>query len=192
MREWLMRLVDMFRRDRLDAELAEELRHHRALATRDGERTTSDLRAREASRDQWSWPWLDQLQQDLRFALRGLRRNPGFAAAVVITLGLGIGANAVMFGVLDRIMFRPFPYLRDPKTVHKVYIESQGRNGPIFHTGYEYTRYLDLQRWTTSFSQVAAISAGATAIGTRQDTRVRRVARVSGTFFDFFVVRPAL
>ena len=73
-----------------------------------------------------------------------LRRNPGFAAAVVVTLGLGIGANAVMFGVLDRIMFRPFPYLRDPKTVHKVYIESQGRNGPVFHTGYEYTRYLDL------------------------------------------------
>jgi predicted permease len=191
-REWLMRLLDMFRRDRLDAELAEELRHHRALAARDGARTSSDLRAREAAREQWSWPWLDQLQQDLRLALRGLRRTPGFAATVIVTLGLGIGANAVMFGVLDRIMFRPFAFLRHPQSVNRVYIESQGRNGPVFHTGYEYTRFLDLQRWTTSFSQVAAISAGATAIGTGQDTRVRRVARVSGTFFNFFDARPAL
>jgi hypothetical protein len=87
MREWLMRLLDMFRRDRLDAELAEELRHHRGLATRDGERTSSDLRTREAARDQWSWPWLDQLVQDIRYAARGLRRAPGFAATVALTLG---------------------------------------------------------------------------------------------------------
>ena len=192
MREWLMRLLDMLRRDRLDAELAEELRHHRELAERDGEPTASDLRTREAAREQWSWPWLDQVQQDLRFALRGLRRNPGFAATVIVTLGLGVGANTVMFGVLDRIMFRPFPYLRDPGTVHTVHIQSQGRDGPVFHTGYEYTRFLDLQRWTTSFSQFAAYSGGATAIGTGQDTRVRRVARVSGTFFEFFDARPAL
>ncbi|HKP30107.1 MAG TPA: ABC transporter permease [Gemmatimonadales bacterium] len=190
MREWLNRLVDMFRRDRLDAELAEELRHHRALATRDGERTTSDLRTREAARDQWSWPWLDQLVQDTRYAARGLRRAPGFAATVALTLGLGIGANAMMFGVLDRLMFKPFAMLRDPATVHRVYIESEGRQGRVPHTTYEYTRYLDLQRWTTSFSQSAGIAEGRMAIGTGEAARERRVAYVNAAFWDFFEARP--
>ena len=59
--------------------------------------------------------------QDVRHALRGLRRSPGFAATVIITLALGIGANAAMFDVVDRLMFRPLAYLRDPATVHRVY-----------------------------------------------------------------------
>ena len=56
MREWLNRLLDMFRRDRLDAELAEELRHHRALAARDGGAVDSDLRTREAARERCRGP----------------------------------------------------------------------------------------------------------------------------------------
>src|SRR5688572_11794289 len=54
------------------------------------------------------------LAHDLRYALRGLRTNPGLAAVVAITLGLGIGANATMFGIVDRLLLRPPPYLRDP------------------------------------------------------------------------------
>ena len=192
MREWLNRLLDMFRRDRLDAELAEELRHHRALAARDGGAVDSDLRTREAARERWSWPWLDQLGQDLHYALRGIRRSPGFAVTVILTLALGIGANALMFGVLDRLMFRPFAMLRDPGSVNRVYLQSQGRNGPVPHSSYEYTRYLDLQRWTTSFSLSAGISLGATALGTGDAVRDRRVARVNASFFDFFDARPAL
>jgi hypothetical protein len=182
----------MFRRDRLDAELAEELRHHRALAARDGGTVDSDLRTREAARERWSWPWLDQLGQDLHYALRGIRRSPGFAATVIVTLALGIGANALMFGVLDRLMFRPFAMLRDPASVNRVYLQSQGRTGPVPHTSYEYTRDLDLQRWTTSFSESAGFSLGATALGTGDAVRDRKVARVNAGFFDFFEARPAL
>ena len=50
----------------------------------------------------------------MRYTLRGLRRSPGFTVAVVVTLGLGIGANAAMFNVIDQLMFRDYPYLRDP------------------------------------------------------------------------------
>ena len=73
-------------------------------------------------------PWLDQLQQDVRYALRGLRRSPGFTLSVVTTLGLGIGANAAMFSVIDRLMFRPHAYLRDPASVHRVYLRYTDRD----------------------------------------------------------------
>ena len=79
---------------------------------------------RERSRDFWGFPAHRALLQDVRYALRGLCRSPGFTATVIITLGLGIGANAAMFGVIDRLMFRPYPYLRDPDTVHRVYLQT--------------------------------------------------------------------
>jgi len=116
MRELFARLFDWLRRDRLDAELTEELSFHRRQLERDipgdaavaRRRMGNVTRVREEARDRWSVPWFDHLQQDVRYAFRGLRRSPGFTAAVVITLGLGIGANAAMFNVIDRLMFRPF------------------------------------------------------------------------------------
>ena len=59
--------------------------------------------------------------QDLRYTLRGLRAKPGFTTAVVVTLALGIGANAAIFGIVDRMLFRPPPMLRDADMVHRIY-----------------------------------------------------------------------
>ncbi len=58
--------------------------------------------------------------QDLKYALRGLRLKPAFAIAVIGTIGLGIGANASMFGIVDRLLFRPPNLMRDPVTAHRV------------------------------------------------------------------------
>lgn len=155
-------------------------------------RLGSETRVREAARERWSIIWLDHFQQDLRYALRGLRRSPGFAIAVILTLGLGIGANAAMFGVLDRLMFRPFPYLRDPGRVHRVYLQREDRGRTVTGFSNEYTRYLDLKRWSTTYSQIAGYSQGAMAVGTGEASRERRIARVSASFFGFFDARPAL
>src|SRR5687768_9386520 len=128
---------------------------------------------------------IDHLREDVRHAFRGIRRSPGFAAAVVITLGLGIGANVAMFGVVDRLMFRPYPYLKDPSTVHRVYFQSDIRGVTRTSGGYEYTRYVDLKKWTTSFSDFAAFAFQTTAVGTGDAAREHPVGQVSATFFDF-------
>ena len=85
----------------------------------------SIARLLDDARERWSAPTLEQVHQDVRYALRGLRRSPAFTVTVIITLGLGIGANAAMFNVVDRLMFRPRAYLRNPSTVHRIYWQWQ-------------------------------------------------------------------
>jgi hypothetical protein len=95
--------------------------------------------------------FFDQLRHDVNAAIRGLGRSLGFATAIVLTLALGIGANAAMFGIVDRLMFRPYPYLRDAATVHRVYWRTFDRGTESIRWDGEYRRYLDFQEFTTSF-----------------------------------------
>lgn len=207
MRESLMRLLDWFRRGRLDRELAEELAFHRAQLERDARAAGADPVAarraasrrlgnttavREASRERWSWPRLESLHQDVRYAMRSLRRDPGFTATVVLTLGLGIGANLAMFSVVDRLMFRPLWGLRAPEDVHRVYLQELRRGELRTRPTWEYTRYLDLRGGTSSFALTAAFSERPLAVGVGADTRERRVGAVSASYFRFFDAQPAL
>lgn len=190
-------LRDWRSRDRLDAELADELHFHQEQLARDGgsaaaRRLGNVTRLKERTRDMWSIRWLDDLMQDVRYALRGLKRSPGFTATVVLTLGLGIGANAAMFGVVDRLMFRPHANLRDPATVHRVYLRNTDRGVVRTSSTTQYARMLDLRRWTSSFSQYAGFTDRNMAIGVGDASRERRVAIVNASFFDFFDARPAL
>ena len=130
--------------------------------------------------------------QDLRYAARGLLRSKGFTATVILTLGLGLGANAAMFGVIDRLMFRPFPYLKDPGTVHRVYLRATYRGRTSTSFVFPYTRYLDLARGTSSFAAWAGATERPLAVGAGTAARELSVAGVSASFFGFFAVRPAL
>ena len=133
----------------------------------------------------------DELTQNVRLSVRGMARAPGFTAAVIITLGLGIGANAAMFGVVDRLMFRPFPYMRAPAQVHRVYLQTTARGTARTKSVFPYTTYLDLARWSSAFSDHAAFTSIPLAIGSGSDARERDVAGVSASFFGFFDTRPA-
>lgn len=124
-REFLRRVAMLVRGARFDAGIQEELEFHRAMETEANERDGMSRREaqavagrrvgnllwlREESRHQWGWGWLDRLRGDAAYALRMLRRCPGYSAAIYATLAIAIGANSLIFSVADGLVFRPFPY----------------------------------------------------------------------------------
>jgi predicted permease len=130
--------------------------------------------------------------QDLRYALRGIRVNPGVAAAVALTLGLGIGANATMFGIIDRLLLRPPAYLRSSETAHRVYLARTYGGEEHYTSNIGYRRYLEMQDGTSSLAETAAFFNAEMVFGAGDDAREERVGLVSATLWSFFGVQPAL
>ena len=135
---------------------------------------------------------LDALTQDIRYAARGLRAKPGFTAAVVATLALGIGANTAIFSIVDRLLFRPPPMLAHPGLTHRVYLASIFRGKENRRSYIQYARYVDLTKWTSSFAHIAQIRTSKLAIGTGDDAREMNVSITSASFFSFFNAPPIL
>ncbi len=136
--------------------------------------------------------FLEAFFQDIRYAARGLRSKPGFTIAVVVTLALGIGANSAMFSIVDRLLFRPPPMLHDAALTHRVYLTTTYRGKPFSSNSAQYARYLDLRKWTTSFSHMAEFTTRDIAIGVGTDAREMTVGVVSADFFRFFDAPPAI
>ena len=136
--------------------------------------------------------YLRDVLADVRYAGRRMRAAPGVTAAIVVTLALGIGANATMFGVVDRLLFRAPPLLKDPATAHRVYVAETNRGKEYINPVAHYARFEDFRRWTTSFSVMAGHKPQQLAIGTGESAREMRVGAVSYSFFDFFDAPPAL
>jgi ABC-type antimicrobial peptide transport system permease subunit len=128
---------------------------------------------------------IDNFWQDVRYALRGLRAKPGFAATVVLTVGLGIGANATMFGIIDRLLFRGPDQVRDPDRV--VQIETHSRGDDYSESNFSYATYADYRDAPGggAFASIAVTSpsglrfnSGPTWTKDRSSTWLRIIARI--------------
>ena len=137
--------------------------------------------------------WVEDLRQDLGYALRGFRRQPGFAALVIATLGLGIGANATMFGIVDRILFRPPAFLKEPALSDRVYLRYPDDDGSErIDNNISYHRYRDLVAGARTLAAGAAFFEADRIVGVGDPAREMAVSLVSAGFWGMFDARPSL
>src|ERR1700680_49441 len=116
MNEFFRRLRYLLNRRRFDRELASDLEFHGEMAAREGRHLGNTLRLREEARDAWGWTWIDRFSQDLRYTVRILCKSPGFTAAAVLMLAIGIGVNVAAFSFFDLMVLRPLN-VREPGTL---------------------------------------------------------------------------
>ena len=135
---------------------------------------------------------IENTWRDMRHTLRGLRSSPGFTVTVLATLALGIGANATMFGLVDRLLFRPPPLLESPELVHRVHLYRTYGGVESTCCGGHYARFTDLDTMTRSFDVVAGVTLRNMAVGTGESVREMRIGAVSADFFDLFEATPVL
>ena len=131
--------------------------------------------------------WLQSVLADCRYALRQLRKNPGFTAVAVLTLALGIGVTTAIFSVVYGVLLRPLPY-RDPDRIMAIFeVTSKGRPSRLADPNFD-----DFRDQTRSFQAIAKYTANITAVsGASQPTRTT-VAAVSPDFLNVFGVQPFL
>ena len=193
----LSRITALFRNRHLDAELEEELRAHIDLATQENlKRGMSMRQARTAAirsfggltrikehyRNQRGIPMLEQVRRDIRFGLRQLRKSPGFAITAIITLALGVGANAAIFTLIDSILLRPLPFPQQDRLVSLT-------AGGYFPKGW----IRALQQNSQSFASLAAYGSNTESNITSLDSSERVFGtRVTVNFFETLGIHPAL
>lgn len=130
---------------------------------------------------------MDELTTDLRFALRMIRKSPGFTAVAALTLALGIGANTAIFSFVDAVLLRPLPYAHPERILNVWEKPPQGERN-----GISTMNFLDWQRQNTVFTAMAAQAWGTVTL-TGPDVPVQlRNGRVSASYFDILGVKPML
>ncbi len=187
-------------RSQTEADLNEELRSHIQHRADDLERSglaraEAERRARiefggherykEESYEALGGNFIETLMQDMRYSLRVLRKSPGFTLVAVFTLALAIGANAVVFGVLNALILRP---LNVPRAESLYGVEYGGnRMSP-----YSYLDYLDLRDRNRSFDGLAAYGIDQAGLDTGSGPTRVWADDVSGNYFDVLGIQPYL
>ena len=204
LRAWFVRFGGLFGKQRRDSELAAELESHvqmhieenlRAGMSPQEARRQALLRlggieqTKESYRDRRGLPWLDTLLQDVRFGLRMLRKNPGFTAVAVLTLALGIGANAAIFTLMNGLMLRTLPVRAPGRLVELLH---RGPDEPAFN-GFSLDAY-KLMRDHNHVLSSLIVDSGDFFVTRGQGLEPQKVlgGYVDGTFFETLGVRPAL
>jgi putative ABC transport system permease protein len=199
------RLKAVFTGHRLDEELDEELRFHLQMATEENlERGMSPGEARrralqslggldqtkERVRDQRGFPGLELLGRDLAHAWGALRRRPGYTAAAILSLALGIGANTAVFSLLDALVLRPLPY---PEADRLVHVYQSRRLGGRFMMGSVSAPVLrDWRERAQAFSVMGAFMPGSVNLAGEQGAERVAATLVEPEVFQALAIPPLL
>src|SRR5690348_12253462 len=125
---------------------------------------------------------MSDLRHDFIFATRGLRSSPGFAAMVILTLAIGIGATSAIFSIVDGVVFRPLPFPQSDRIVRLYQVNDKGNRNTVSQPN-----FYDWAGRTHSFSAIALLS-GWTGTSTVQTPSGPVMARVTPVTRDFFRV----
>lgn len=146
--------------------------------------------AREDTREVWGWIWLNRFAQDLRYALRMMAKNPGLTAAVVLSIGLGVGANAAMFSIVHAVLLQPLEF-RDSGRLVQIWQHPSG--GIKDRTQSSGPDFIDFRNQATSFESVAALIPSFTfPLSGLGDPMLARLMAFSPEFFEVFGIQPIL
>jgi predicted permease len=145
--------------------------------------------ARERSREIWGWLWAERLWQDVRYAFRGFRRNPGFATVALLSLMLGIGASVALFSVVYGILISPYPYSKPNEIWAPAVV---GPTDPV-EGWHRYTRreFLEIQK-LPAFSDVMATDNDQVLMTTDNSTESFHGVFLTGGAFNFIGVKPLI
>jgi hypothetical protein len=201
----LSRMVNFALRRNLDERLREEMDQHLECQTRDNlhigmsptearRQAILKLGAVEAIREQYyaeeGLPSLENVAQDLHYAMRTLRKSPGFCIAAILTLALGVGANLIVFLVLYGVLLKPLPFPNPQQLARIERSYSDGTTSPA----YSGTKALFFQRMNRAFSSMAAYDYIPSHANLAQGDNVVPISvlRVTSGFFRTFEMQPSI
>ena len=199
MRALWRRLRLLFQREKLERELEEEMRAHLEMSAEEqqaGGLDPSEARyaarrrfgnptlLQEASREMWGWRAGEELARDVHFAVRMLRKNPGFTIVAVLTLALGIGACTGVLSVVNAVLFRSLPYPHSDRLVVLI-ATRRTAEGRTIRPGVMPADFLGWRAHSRSFEQISAARSAACLSIINGEPRRCKGAAASFDFFQF-------
>ena len=204
MRASARRILSWLRPSAAERDFDDELRAHLEMLTDDNirrglppEQAARAARVRlggmtqlkETRRELAGLPILRDFLQDARYAARALRRQAGFTAVAILTLGLGIGANTAIFSVVYAVLLEPLPYEHAARLVSVAQVQPQQENRA---TGWSYLNFVDLRAQNHVFDAVAGSQHHQLTLTGSGEPRAVDTSVVTAGFFELFSVRPLM
>jgi predicted permease len=194
-------LKQLFSRRRLYNDLSAEMQQH--LEEKSEELVANGVPKKEAiaaarrafgnitlieqdGRNAWRWPPVEDFLQDIGYALRTLRKNPGFAIAGVLTLAFGVGVNTAVFSVLNGWLLRPLP-VPDPEQI--MVLAAQPKNSPV-SSNFSFPDFIDFRNEAGSFSSVFAYELGVGGLSVNGRAHEMSYGAVTDNYFTALGIHP--
>jgi predicted permease len=175
--------------EKIEILMAEGMSHEQAKHTARRE-FGNVTRIEERSRETWMWPMVESVGADARFAIRQLRKNPGFAVTTILTLALGIGATTAIFSLVNAVLLRPLPFSEQDRLM---WLSQQDHSLPgLAPEALSYPNYFDWRGQNHTFSGMASYDGGGVTFATGGVAQRLDAQMVSANIFQVLGVAPML